>query len=365
MNNVFFSRKKRRRRINEMSKIASRSFPKNLARLFGLLVLIIFCHTLAMHFLEGLSYAEALWLSFTTITTVGYGDVSAVTLEGRLATVLLIYVLGIWLMAQLVGEFLDFRADKREQKVRGLWRWKNMADHILIINTPSVGGDRYLIRLIEQIRLTPGLSDKAIQIVSREYGRGLPERLKMLDVVHRHLDSNQTVDLDAVNIAEASYVIILCQDESDVRSDSVTLDVLDKVCQSGDNPYIVAECTLDENRSRFERLGANTVIRPVRGYPELIVRAMSAPGTEKVLEDLFTHHGASTKRIDMSVSGKKWKDIACKIIVNGLGTPLGYIAESGEVVTNPDCDEIVEAVALLVMAGEEILHSKTIEKVIA
>ncbi len=296
---------------------------------------------------------DAAWLSVTSITTVGYGDFSAATLEGRLTTTILIYIIGIWLLAQLAGDFLDFRADKRERMVRGLWRWKDMSEHILIINTPTNEGDRYLIRLVEQIKQTPEMENLDIEIATSAYPNGLPYELRAMDVVHYNIDNSSTIDLDSLNLREAKYIVVLCLNEIDVRSDSMTLDMLDRIKQYESDAFVVAECILDENRARFNRLGADSVIRPVRGYPELIVRAISAPGTERVLENLFTHDGASAKRYDIQLSNMCWKDIACQLISCGIGTPLGFINKAGEVITNPYYEDEVDVYALLIMVSDK------------
>ena len=59
------------------------------------LTAIVCLHVVAMNQLEGLALHDALWLTLTTATTVGYGDLSPSTLWGRLATVILIYGGGI------------------------------------------------------------------------------------------------------------------------------------------------------------------------------------------------------------------------------------------------------------------------------
>lgn len=350
---LFFWKNKKKHKSNGFSKFTNASMPIKLAKLLGILFLVMSIHTIAIYYFENLNFIDSVWLSFTSITTVGYGDFSASTLEGRIATIVLIYIIGIWLLAQLAGDFLDFRADKRERMIRGLWRWKEMSDHILIINTPSTEGDRYLIRLIEQIKQTPEIDTLPIEIATTSYPDGLPNDLRRMDVVHYHIDISSTVHLEDLNIEEAKYIIVLCHNEVDVRSDSMTLDMLDRIKQYDCDPFIVAECILDENRQRFQRLGADAVIRPVRGYPELIVRALSAPGTERVLENLFTHDGASAKRFDIQLTGVKWKDIACKLISVGAGTPLGFISKDGEVITNPFYEDTVDTEALLVMVNDE------------
>lgn len=98
--------------------------PTKLARLLAILFLVIFIHTVAIHYFEGLSLSDSAWLSFTSITTVGYGDFSAKTVEGRVTTIILIYIVGIWLLAQLAGDFwisglTNVKNDKRPVEVEG------------------------------------------------------------------------------------------------------------------------------------------------------------------------------------------------------------------------------------------------------
>ncbi len=347
----FWRTAKRNRKI---AHVTHKSIVKRLVRLLSILCLVIGVHTLLIFYFENMPIEDALWLSFTSITTVGYGDISPETLEGRLTTILLIYVIGIWVLAQLAGDFLDYRANKHERMIKGLWRWTDMHDHILIINTPSSNADRYLIRLIQQIKDTPKLEKLPIEIVTRSYPDGLPDILRQTGVVHCHTDLSSRIDLNGLTINKASFVVVLAKDENDSRSDSLTLDLLDRMGQLEMKGCIVAECVLDENRERFHRLGASAVIRPVRGYPELLVRSMSSPGTERVLENLFTHQGASTRRVDLSLSNKLWADVVCKLVSNGLGTPLGFVSDVGEVITNPNHDAFISCEALLVMVNDKI-----------
>ncbi|MFT7386913.1 MAG: voltage-gated potassium channel [Candidatus Endobugula sp.] len=351
MSNLLFFFKKKRK--NNFSKFICRNKSKTLINRIGVLGIILFLHTLIIQYVEPINFSDALWLSLTSITTVGYGDYSATTFIGRAATILLIYVCGIWLLAQLAGDLIDYRTNKRERMIKGLWRWKNMSDYILIINTPLIGGDRYLIRLVEQLKRTPEMSSKPIRIATHAYPNGLPDELRQLGVVHNHVDTGSTIHLEELDVLDAQYIIVLCQDENDARSDSLTLDMLDRIAQKNTVAFIVAECILDENRERFLRLQADAVIRPIRSYPELIVRTLSAPGTERILENLFTHDGASTQRFDIDINDITWQDIACKIISAGIGTPLGFISHTGEVITNPSHNQAVSAKALLIMVSEK------------
>jgi voltage-gated potassium channel len=59
------------------------SLGRALRRAALLLGIITGVHVLAMMQFEGMSALEGFWLTLTTLFTVGYGDLSAKTVEGR------------------------------------------------------------------------------------------------------------------------------------------------------------------------------------------------------------------------------------------------------------------------------------------
>ncbi|MBL4607939.1 MAG: two pore domain potassium channel family protein [Pseudomonadales bacterium] len=288
----------------------------------------------------------------TTITTVGYGDLSPQTLAGQISTILLLYLLGIALLAQVVGEYIDYRIETREKMAQGRWRWKKMKDHILILNTPSTDRVTYLERLIQQIRNTPGLCEHPVQLLTPSFSDGLPESLKLLGVVHHTALPESSEALINVNLDKAAYVLVLAEDAHDRRSDSCTLDILDHIKRQHVDAYVVAECVHDNNKSRFMQVRADSVLRPVRAYPELLVRALAAPGTEQILENLFTYQGVHAHRFDVSLSGLSWGEVVEKLIRAGVGTPLGYVQQDNKVVTNPGVSEQVKGKAVIVMVNQ-------------
>ncbi len=68
-------------------------------------------------FAENMSYDNALWWAFVTTTTVGYGDISPATAEGRVIAVILM-VIGIGFLGMLTGTISTFFIRKREGKTK-------------------------------------------------------------------------------------------------------------------------------------------------------------------------------------------------------------------------------------------------------
>ena len=352
----------RRRQKRRMSLKTVRERRRHIAELFALLLLLISTHVGAMMWFEGLNAEDATWLTLSTITTVGYGDISAATTGGRAATTLLLFIFGIFLLAQIAGEWIDYRFDRRDRMQRGFWRW-TMKDHILILNTPDNHGNRYLRLLVEQIRDTPMFSDTPIQVFSPHFPDGLPAEISSMGVVLHAGKPEGRSDLEETSVSEAKFIVLLAVDINDSRSDSVNLDMLDQLTGFDLKGHIIAECVLESNRDRLKRLGANAVIRPIRAYPELLVRAMAAPGTEAILEDLFVYAGNHPRRYDVEFEGKPWGALATLLLQKGLGTPLGYLDRELSLVTNPPPEANVSghAIFLMVSQNSEVRHDVVLE----
>lgn len=65
-------------------------------------ILIIISGTFVYHYLEGWSYIDSFYFSVVTLTTIGYGDFSPQTDEGKLFTVLYI-VIGIGMILSFIN----------------------------------------------------------------------------------------------------------------------------------------------------------------------------------------------------------------------------------------------------------------------
>lgn len=343
-------RRKRKKWLTRGLVVESR---KRIKYLLFFVLLIILLHTFAMMIFEGFSFGDSLWLSLTTINTTGYGDLSSTTFTGRLVTVILMYILGITLMAQLATEYIEFRIEKRTRKLKGLWKWDEMKEHIVIINTPKQNPELYLERLCKQLRITPKFEQTPICIISDRFKSGLPQKLIDSNVVYVHGDPRELEVLERSNIDTAKHIVLISTDSSVTTSDSITIDLLYQLSNLNVQGDIIAESVKDSNRERFVQLGAKSVIRPIRAYPELIARALEAPGTEEFLEDLFSHQGDKPIRYDHPFNVNTWSELACGIIQANMGTPVGYVDQQGKVRTNPPPHRSAAGQAVLMLVHED------------
>ena len=321
-------------------------------RLFLIMAGLLMLQVLIIWSVEDLTLFEATWMTTTTLATVGYGDYAPETTIGRLSTIALIFVASITIMTLIISDFIEFRFYRRERILTGRWIY-NMKNHIVIINTPRHGGEQYFMRIASQLRAVPGYETIPIQILTREYPNGLPQELSDMGLVHYHGYGSDPAALKAVHAGDARHILLLAPDESDPISDSLTFDIAHRLSEANLSSRTTLECVQDENRSRFKPLGIRTVIRPVRTYPEIMVRAVVAPGSEKVLEDMFNYEQDHPHRYDIELDDLNWADIVSALIRHGIGTALAYIDPDGEIVCHPPIIDEIKGKGLIVLVKSQ------------
>ena len=335
--------------------VRPRDLRRSLVRFGVYLLLVLTLHTLAMMAFEGMALGDALWLTFTTVVTVGYGDYSAGTLLGRTATVVLLYLGGVFVLFQAAADYFDYRAERRQRMLRGQWRWE-MQGHIVLLNVPAENPAPYLCRLVSEFRASRRYRELPILIVTPRFPEGLPAPLHDLGVAHYTGSADHRRALEAAGVRAAAVIVVLARQEADEASDGRTFDIVSRLTELGATGRLLAECVDDGNRERLRRAGAHIVVRPLRGYPEMIVRAFAAPGAEHILEDLFTSRGDECWRYDVRVRGARWAEVVRALVEADIGVPIAYrAAEGGGVVCNPPPEARLEADKLfvLVRAGNQ------------
>jgi voltage-gated potassium channel len=325
------------------------SIGRALSRAAVLIAVLATLHVLAMMAYEEMSAFEGFWLTLTTLFTVGYGDLAAKTFEGRWATILLLYLGGIFTLANLASQWFEWRADAKDRKWRGLWRWR-MKDHLLILNSPSDHPAAYFERLLQQLRQTPRFADCPVLIVTRAFEGGMPESLARLGAAHIAAWGLDFYALRDAAPGAARAIAVLAKSETEPTADSITLDAVTRIRALGGQTHLVVECLDERNRERMVKAGASAVVRPTRVYPEIMARALAHPGSEKVLEEILDAGGAECTRIDIAWEGA-WKDLVRRLADADVGTALGYESASGAVTVNPSQGQQVSTRAVFALVN--------------
>lgn len=327
------------------------AYSYKLLRTFSLFLLVFALHVWAMMLFEGMGIGDAAWLTITSASTTGYGDLSASTGWGRLSTTILIYGVAIVALAKLGADYLEHMSDKKEKVKMGLYSYESLKNHVVILNSPNINPERFFSLIKEQIEHTASLKDKKVVIVSNKFD-ALPKALEGWSFVRG--DHFKKDSISRSGVRGASHIFVLS--DTDMASDGETMQALSHIKRLNKHAYVVAEYVDIENKGILKSIRADSVLRQIRSYPEIFIRTADEPGSEMVLETLFDGKKESIS-IDIYTLKKHntWQELSSQYLETGLGTLIGY-ERDGVQNLSPKYDEIIKS-------GDRLMYISPVEVV--
>ena len=235
---------------------------------------------------EDLPVGDAAWLTITTATTVGYGDISATTVAGRWSTVLLMYVGGIFILAQLAGLIFEGVQSKLEKQRLGQVNL-NVVDHVVIFGYR----EKFLHRVIQEIRNSSSdLRKEEIVIVSPTM-QELPEDFVRQAVFHVSGALYDDEILDRANLIRAKRIAILPEADGDKDINYANLELVARLGEQAPEVPIVYAANTSGEMALAEELGAEDAIIFDPNYPDIFARAIISLGAEDILTDIVDRDG--------------------------------------------------------------------------
>jgi voltage-gated potassium channel len=220
-----------------------------------------------------ISVLDSLYYASVTVTTTGYGDISAVTNSTRLAALLLITPARILFLILVVGTTVEVLTD-RSRRLLLTQRWRRrVRDHHIICGFGSTGqsaADALTNQGVSPDRIVVVDTDETAIAAANELGftavRG---------------DAARVAVLHQAAIAEASSVIVTPH-----RDDTAVLMTL-TARELNPDIHIVATARVRENLHLLEQSGADAVIDSSAAVGRLVGLATRTPNALQLIDDLI------------------------------------------------------------------------------
>ncbi|GAQ19687.1 voltage-gated potassium channel Kch [Oceanobacillus picturae] len=228
---------------------------------------------------------EGLWWTMTTVTTVGYGDISPVTVAAKVFAMFL-YIVGIGLMTIFIGKAIDFLSIRKRLKEEGKLDITT-EDHIILINwtkKASITLDEILrtfrnVRIVvidESVNKTPLLHEQV------EFVSGNP--------------ANRDVLMQA-NLLKSKSVMIFSPEDTTISSqaDGQTLliaTILEGIGKEYEqNIYTICEVTDSKHIQAFKNVSVEEYITPNDTVGNLAARSILFNGSSEIIRQLTSNQG--------------------------------------------------------------------------
>jgi voltage-gated potassium channel len=211
-------------------------------------VLIVLGGAVGYMVIEGWLFADALYMTIITLSTVGYGEVLKVSSEGRIFTMVLI-VTGVGFIFYLAGSIIRFMVEGRIREILGRRKLEKkiraQKGHQIICGFGRVGSSIY-----------NSLADKSIDIVVIEQDPDRVEKLHELNILH--VAGNATIEeyLVMAGVERARGLVTALKTDSD--NVYVTLSAR----QLNPDLFILARAAEEQAEKKMLAAGANKVVCP-------------------------------------------------------------------------------------------------------
>jgi len=221
---------------------------------------------------DPISLLDSIYYASVTVTTTGYGDISAVSSGARLGTVLLITPARILFLILVVSTTVEVLTEQsRILRAKNRWR-QTLKNHTIICGFGATG------RSAAADLVTRGIDPNDIVVVDQdEEAIAEGTRLGFVGVVG---DASRTSILEQAGIAEAENIIVAPN-----RDDTAVLITL-TARELNPGAHIIAGGREQENLHLLRQGGADEVIDATAAIGRMLGLGTHDPAAVAVLDDL-------------------------------------------------------------------------------
>lgn len=311
---------------------------------FLFLVLLLFVGSLGYVLLEQWEWIDGLYMTFITLTTIGFTEIRTLSNAGRLFTIF-IALLGIGTVTFIATRSAQLLITQRFRERRISRIISRMEDHYIICGYGRVGQ-----------RIAQDLERNGMPFVIIELDDERAEELYTDEAPYVHGDARDDEVLKEAGIDRASGLIITLPEDS--ANVFVTLTARELARESNPDLLITVRANDHDNFSKMRTAGADKVIAPIEVGADRMAQVVVRPRVDQFMEEVLRTGALGLQMEEVEVqagsplAGKSLSENnfhhQFDVIVVAIIDP-----ESDEMQFNPSAKTEVKAGNILVVLGSQ------------
>lgn len=312
-------------------------------RTLGMFIILIAFSTISIHYVEERSWFDSLYFTVSTISTVGFGDITPKTTFGKIIVILLI-IFGITIFFVIIESLMQIAVKKRVAEALKLEEEEiHLENHVIVSGYGLYG---------EVVAKELKILGETVVIIDAEEDK-IEEAEKDGFVAIKGSAIEEDVLLKA-EIEKAKALIITQQDAGTVAFIAITAQQI--------NPEIrlIARASKIEYLDQFLKVGIDRVISPESVGGRMMARAATAPQYFDFLNRLTVVPGLELAEMNIEKGSEAAGQSIGKMTKRCRAYCLVLYKESGKIVPSPPPESILEAEDHVIMFGtsEQLLNTK-------
>ncbi|MBU1054793.1 MAG: potassium channel protein [Proteobacteria bacterium] len=313
-----------------------------LSVLLTLLVCII--GTVGYMMIEGWALFDSIYMTITTISTVGYSEVHKLSEPGRVFTALLIFF-GVGFCFYMAGAMVQFMVEGRIRAILGRRRLEKkiskLKNHYIICGYGRIG----------KVLCSNLMIKKNFDLVVVESEKDLIPVMEEDRVLFLSRDAIEENTLIKAGIKTAKGLVAV------LASDADNVFLVLTARQLNPDLYITARATRNEAKSKLIAAGANTVVSPYELGAISMSQRILRPAVTNFLELAYNEQGNDIRMEEIPVSASS-KIINIMLKDSGIRQKYNLIIiaikkHDGSMTFNPSSETRIQAGDTVIVVGQD------------
>jgi len=304
-----------------------------------LMLLIFFVGTIGYHYIEGMPFFDGLYMSFITISTIGFTEVQKLTLPGRVFTMGL-FAIGIGVISYIASQTTQLLFESKLFFTRAMKKkLTELENHYIICGYGRIGH-----------RIANVLKEAQLPVVIVENRDSSIKRIENDKLIYVKGNAQEETSLIDAGIDRAKALICtLSSDQDNVFTTLLARDLKDDL-------YILVRSNENANRKRMLRAGADKVISPYDIGADRMANVILRPRVEQFIEKMTRDDEQDHTFDEVLVNDNSPMDGKNLIEVNIRSKyevlVIAIIPKNGKIIFNPNSANTIHAGDSLVILGE-------------
>jgi len=307
---------------------------------------LVIMGTLGFSWIEGWSYLDGLYMTFLTLTTIGFDEVGVLSTAGRWLT-MTIGVFGIGIVALIATRGAQFLINSKRLQTRRMAQMiSNLTNHYIICGFGRIGG-----------RIAVDFENAGVPFVIIEND---PAKIALLEDSRKLFidgDAEEEASLIAAGLTRASGLILT------LPEDSMNVFVSLLAREFSPDLFILARASKPVNHRRLIRAGANKVISPYEIGAHRMSQVILRPNVVRFMENVLLNDDLDLSIEEVPVnknSQVEGKSLAESNIRQHFDVIVVGIIRTAteEIEFNPGASELLHADDIIVVLGNPNMIKK-------
>lgn len=307
-----------------------------------LLLAVLFVGVIGFRYISDYTWADALYMTVITITTVGFSEVNPLDLESKIFTIFLILlsVIIVGYAITVITEYIlsknnfeDLKKRKMEQQIQ------HLKDHIIICGYGR-NGKQAGNKLIAY--------NKPFVVIEQD--KELIEKYEDDGILFVNGNANEDETLIEAGVKDASTLITALPEDAD------NLFVVLSARQINKDLCIISRASQDTSYDKLKLAGADNVILPDRIGGDHMASLVVVPGLVEFIDNLsivgdknVNIEEVPVEKLYDSVEPKTIKDLDLRRKTGC--TVIGFKGVDGEYLLNPEADTLLVPKSKIIVLG--------------